>query len=93
MFKYMNNLEQLDLSKNNISLKEVDEVMYDKDPILPCLRYITFQNNPLTRIERHFFYGLRESNLQELNFQHCELEHIDACKYLYRIIINLKMKF
>ena len=80
MFKHLEELEQLDLSHNNISLKTVDENMYDRDPILPCLRYISFQGNPLTQIEKHFFFGLRESNLQELNFQNCGLEYIDPCK-------------
>ena len=83
IFKTLEELEQLDLSHNNISLQSVDEVMFDREPILPCLRYITFHNNPLTRIERNFFYGLRESNLQELNFQNCELESIDTCKMIY----------
>ena len=80
MFKHLEELEQLDLSHNNISLKDVDEFMYDEDPILPCLRYITFQSNPLMRIESNFFFGLRESNLQEIYFQNCGLEHIDSSK-------------
>ena len=63
VFKHLEELEQLDVSNNNISLELVDQVMYDEDPILPCLRYLNFENNPLKQIERHFFFGLRYSKL------------------------------
>ena len=91
VFKYLGELEQLDLSHNYISLKTVDEVMFDEEPILPCLRCITFHNNQLSRIERNFFYGLQESNLQELNFQNCELESIDPCKIIDMNTLSCKI--
>ena len=66
----------------------VDQVMFH-ELILPCLRYITFQGNPLGKIEKHFFYSLRESNLRELNFQNCELEHIDSRKMISSLSVTL----
>ena len=60
--------------------KGVDGVMYDMDPILPCLRQIIFDNNPIESIERNLFYGLRESNLQEISFINCQIKEIHASK-------------
>ena len=59
----------------------VDAVMYDIDPILPCLRQIIFDNNPIESIEKNLFYGLRESNLQEISLVNCQLKEIHASKY------------
>ena len=60
----------------------VDENLYDETPILPCLRVINLDHNPITSIERNFFFGLRESNLQEITFQKCNLKHINTCKVI-----------
>ena len=54
--------------------------MYDVDPILPCLRQIIFDNNPIESIEKNLFYGLRESNLQEISLVNCNLKEIHASK-------------
>ena len=58
----------------------VDEYVYgyEQRSILPCLRLINFNNNPITTIERHLFHGLRESNLQEISLQNCQLKHINT---------------
>ena len=55
-------------------------MMYDVDPILPCLRQIIFDNNPIESIEKNLFYGLRESNLQEISLVNCNLKEIHASK-------------
>ena len=60
--------------------KGVDEILYDREPILPCLRRISFDNNPITSIEKNFFLGLRESNLQEISFQDCSIKSIHIGK-------------
>ena len=49
--------------------------------ILPCLRIIKFNDNPIFSIEENFFVALRESNLQELSFQNTKLEYIHLCEY------------
>ena len=53
------------------------------DAILPCLRIIDFSDNPISTIEENFFHSLRESNLQELNFQNCQLSHIHPCELMF----------
>ena len=36
------------------------------------------QGNPLVQLEENLFYGLRESQLEQLNLQDCQLQHIAA---------------
>lgn len=79
-FRSMVGLEQLDLSFNRINLTEVDMFVKDTSPILPCLSYVSLKGNPLVRLERHIFHGLRGSRLKELNFQGCQLESIDPSR-------------
>ena len=50
------------------------------EAILPCLRIINFNDNPIFSIEENFFLALRESNLQELSFQNTQLEYIHLCE-------------
>ena len=50
------------------------------EAILPCLRIINFNDNPIFSIEENFFLALRESNLEELSFQNTQLEYIHLCK-------------
>ena len=50
------------------------------ETILPCLRIINFNDNPIFSIEENFFLALRESNLQELSFQNTQLEYIHICE-------------
>ena len=71
----------------------VDENLYDETPILPCLRVINLDHNPITSIERNFFFGLRESNLQEITFQKCNLKHINTCKFMDIVQYLLRMIF
>ena len=79
LFKYLDSLEELDLSHNRLNLTGVD--MSDStEAVLPCLRIINLSDNPISSIEENFLLPLRESNLQELNLQNCQLEYIHPCE-------------
>ncbi|XP_023342301.1 insulin-like growth factor-binding protein complex acid labile subunit [Eurytemora carolleeae] len=75
-FQDLTNLTHLDLSKNSISLTDVDEYQKNED-LLHNLESISFAGNPIRTLERNIFFTIRNSRLKRLDFSDCELTHID----------------
>ncbi len=75
-FRHLENLTQLVLESNALTLEGVDANKTSEEVILPNLKFLSLSRNRLGRIEDSFFHPLRNSPLSELNLNHAGLESI-----------------
>ena len=82
-FRHLVDLESLLIEYNNVNLTNVDAVKKSTNTILPNLKIISLEGNPLKRIEKYLFYALRDSQVTEINLRHCQLHSISRKALLY----------
>jgi Leucine-rich repeat (LRR) protein len=72
-FRHNENMTELILEQNSVTLSDVDAEHTTNDTVLEKLAYLSLGGNDLQRIESFFFTPLRNSPIKDLNLKNCNL--------------------